>query len=201
MSAVTEPGPPPSGEDAAPPARRSHVARNAAIVVGVVLVALIVLLATRGTSSSPESRIVGQAAPEFSGPTLDGETFRLSSHRGEWVLVNFFATWCTPCVLEHPQLVEFVEQHEGDPVQVVSIAYGNDQEDALRQFFAEKGGDWPVIASGTGRVSLDYGVTGVPETYVVAPSGQVVARFEGVTADGLDRAIDQAGGMAAASAP
>ena len=50
----------------------------------------------------------------------------------------------------------------------------------------------------TGRIALDYGVTGVPETYVVAPSGQVVGRFEGVTADALDQIIDDAGGMAVA---
>jgi cytochrome c biogenesis protein CcmG/thiol:disulfide interchange protein DsbE len=199
MSTVTEPGPTPANDDGeAAPARRSHVARNAAIVVGIVLVGLIVLLATRGTSSSSESRIVGQAAPEFAGQTLERENFRLSTHRGEWVLVNFFATWCAPCRVEHPELVEFVEQHRGDPVEVVSVAYGNDQEDDLRRFFAEEGGDWPVIPAQTGRISLDYGVTGVPETYVVAPSGQVIARFEGVTADGLNQVIEEGGGMAAA---
>ena len=163
------------------------------------MMALVAILATRDPSQKGTSKIVGQAAPEFSGRTLDGQNFRLSTYRGEWVVVNFFATWCTPCRIEHPQLVEFVERHRNDPVQVVSLAYGNDQEDDLRQFFAEEGGDWPVIPADTGLISLNYGVTGVPESYVVAPSGQVIARFEGVTADGLDEAIDQAGGMAAAS--
>ena len=61
-----------------------------------------------------------------------------------------------------------------------------------------QGGNWPVVPSDTGRVALDYGVTGVPETYVVAPSGLVVGRLEGVTADELNQIIDAAGGMAAA---
>ena len=85
--------------ESAAPRGGSKLARNAAIVVGLVLVALIALLATRGTSKPISSQIVGQAAPDFSGTTLDGSTFRMANHRGEWVLVNFFATWCTPCRL------------------------------------------------------------------------------------------------------
>ena len=125
---------------------------------------------------------MGQAAPPFSGETIDGSPFTLANHRGEWVLVNFFATWCVPCRLEHPELVKFANEHSGDPVQVVSVAYGNDQADTIRDFFAKQGGGWPVVPSDTGRVALDYGVTGVPETYIVAPSGLVVG-----TPGGRDR--------------
>jgi cytochrome c biogenesis protein CcmG/thiol:disulfide interchange protein DsbE len=180
------------------PARTSKVARNAAIVVGVVLVALIALLATRGTSEPVESRIVGQAAPEIVGQTLDGETFDISRHRGEWVLVNFFATWCTPCLVEHPELVAFSEQHAGQPVELVSVAF-DDQADEIREFFAEEGGDWPVLPADTGRIALEYGVTGVPETYVVHPSGMVVGRVEGATAASLNAIIDAQGGIEAAT--
>jgi cytochrome c biogenesis protein CcmG/thiol:disulfide interchange protein DsbE len=114
------------------------------------------------------------------------------------VLVNFFATWCVECKLEHPELDSFATEHADDPVQVVSVAW-DDQSAALRSYFAQEGGDWPVIAADTGSIGLDYGITGVPETYVVAPSGQVIARFQGVTAQGLNDVIDEAGGMAAAS--
>lgn len=184
------------GPRPAPP--RRHTARNAAIVVGAVLVGLVVLLATRGVAEGPNSRIVGQAAPEFRGETLDGGTFNLAQHRGEWVVVNFFATWCTPCRIEHPEMKDFVERHRGDPVQLVSVAF-DDQPDAIREFFAEQGGDWPVLSTDTGGIALDYGVQTVPESYVVAPSGQVVGRAEGVTADDLDAIIEAAGGMGAAA--
>ena len=140
---------------------------------------------------------MGQAAPAFSGETTEGEQFNLAAHRGEWVLVNFFATWCGPCRIEHPELVKFAQEHEGDPVQVVSVAF-SDQPDAIREFFAKQGGSWPVVASDTGGIALDYGVTGVPETYIVAPSGLVIDRLEGVTADQLNQIIDSAGGMAVA---
>lgn len=176
----------------------SKLARNAAIIVGVLLVALIALLATRGTSTPISSRIVGQAAPDFSGTTLEASTFRMANHRGEWVLVNFFATWCTPCRLEDPQIQQFVDSHKSDPVQVVSVAFSDDAS-SIRAYWVKERNTWPVISTDTGLIALDYGVTKVPESYMVAPSGLVVAGFfGGVTASGLDRVIADNGGMAVA---
>jgi cytochrome c biogenesis protein CcmG/thiol:disulfide interchange protein DsbE len=184
--------------DTASPRGGSKLARNAAIVVGLVLVALIALLATRGTSKPISSQIVGQAAPDFAGETLDGSTFRMANHRGEWVLVNYFATWCTPCRLEDPQIQQFVDSHKGDPVQVVSVAFSDDA-DSIREYWAKERNTWPVISNNTGLIALDYGVTKVPESYMVAPSGLVVAGFfGGVTANGLDKVIADNGGMAIA---
>ncbi|CAB4788053.1 MAG: redoxin domain-containing protein [Actinobacteria bacterium] len=176
----------------------SKLARNAAIIVGVLSVALIALLATRGTSTPISSRIVGQAAPDFSGTTLEGSTFRMANHRGEWVLVNFFATWCTPCRLEDPQIQQFVDSHKSDPVQVVSVAFSDDAS-SIRAYWVKERNTWPVISTDTGLIALDYGVTKVPESYMVAPSGLVVAGFfGGVTASGLDKVIADNGGMAVA---
>ena len=187
-----------ASSESAAPRGGSKLARNAAIVVGLVLIALIALLATRGTSKPISSQIVGQAAPDFSGATLDGTTFRMANHRGEWVLVNFFATWCTPCRLEDPQIQQFVTSHKGDPVQVVSVAFSDDA-DSIREFWVKERNSWPVISNDTGLIALDYGVTKVPESYMVAPSGLVVAGFfGGVTADGLDKVINENGGMAVA---
>ncbi len=181
------------GDSAAPP-RPRRTARNGAIVVGVVLALFILVLATRPTTDErvPEASSVGRAVPPVEGTTLDGTTFDIDRLRGEWVVVNFFATWCVPCRVEHPELVRFSEQHTAaaDGVSVVSVAY-DDDDAAIREFFAEEGGDWPVIVGEeTGRVALDFGVTGVPESYVVDPSGRVVAKFTGVTADALDAVID-----------
>ena len=176
----------------------SKLARNAAIIVGILLVGLIALLATRGTSTPISSRIVGQAAPDFSGTTLEGSTFRMANHRGEWVLVNFFATWCTPCRLEDPQIQQFVDSHKSDPVQVVSVAFSDDAS-SIRAYWVKERNTWPVISTDTGLIALDYGVTKVPESYMVAPSGLVVAGFfGGVTASGLDKVIADNGGIAVA---
>ena len=176
----------------------SNLARNAAIIVGILLVGLIALLATRGTSTPISSRLVGQAGPDFSGTTLDSSTFRMANHRGEWVLVNFFATWCTPCRLEDPQIQQFVDSHKADPVKVVSVAFSDDAA-SISAYWVKERNTWPVISTDTGLIALDYGVTKVPESYMVAPSGLVVAGFfGGVTASALDTVIADNGGMAVA---
>ncbi|MCU0309685.1 MAG: TlpA family protein disulfide reductase [Acidimicrobiales bacterium] len=199
---MSEPASPRTEEaPAATTGRPRHTARNAAIVVGVVLALFVGVLATRPTVDErvPVANAVGRAVPPVVGTTLDGETYDIDRFRGEWVVVNFFATWCVPCRVEHPELVRFSDQHQvaDDGVSVVSVAY-DDDDAAIRDFFAEEGGDWPVlVGEGTGRIALDFGVTGVPESYVVDPSGRVVAKFTGVTADALDEVIDDAEAAAA----
>ncbi len=183
-----------NADDVVAPARGGpRAARYAAIAVGLVLVVFIALLATRQpvADQSTSNAIVGGAMPKVTGTTLDGQTIDLDTLRGKWVVVNFFATWCTGCRIEHPELVKFQQQHQaaGD-VQVVSIAF-NDQAAALKTFFQKEGGDWPVIVSDDGRAAIDFGVTGIPESFVIAPNQLVVAHFEGVSADALNAVIDR----------
>ena len=162
-----------------------------AAVVGVAVLALVAVFAfsPQRQESDPGRELVGQLAPELSGGTMDGQEFDIDDHRGRWVLVNFFATWCPPCVEEHPELVSFSERNAGS-VQVVSVAFDEtDLKDAER-FFAEKGGDWPVITSETRRASLDYRVKKLPESFLVDPSGTVVEKINGgVTAAQLEASI------------
>lgn len=171
--------------------RRGLIA--AAVGAGVVVLLFIVLLAASDSqrSGSVNFEIVGDVAPQIEGPTLDAGRFDLYSHRGNWVVVNFFASWCVGCRVEHPELVEFTERHQGDGTQLVSVMFG-DSERAARAFFAELGGDWPAIVGDTGAIAIDYGVTGVPETLLVSPSGRVVQKWigaNGVTADEIDATI------------
>ena len=100
---------------------------------------------------------------------------------------------------DQPQIEQFVNSHVGDPVSVISVAFSDDA-DSIRDYWVEERNSWPVIPSDTGSIALDYGVTKVPESYVVAPSGLVVAGFYGgVTAAGLDQVIADNGGMAVAA--
>lgn len=185
---ATEPDPTDGGDA---PVGGSHLARNAAILVGLVLVLLVGLLATRRSSVDQVgvNPLIGRAVPELTGTTLDGSTVDIDMLRDKWVVVNFFATWCVPCIVEHPELVRFSENHAaaGDAV-VISVAYDTEAE-ATREFFEREGGDWPVIVGDDARTALAFGVTGVPESFVVSPVGQVVAHFTGVTEAGLDQVI------------
>ncbi len=177
---------------------RSRTVLAVVVPVAVVLVAFIGLLATGEPAANriTESTIVGRLVPPTAGPTLDGDTFDIERQEGRWVLVNFFATWCAPCVAEHDDLAAFAERHQatGDAT-VVSVVYGDEEADASA-FFDERGGDWSVIVGDPldlGRIALDYGVTGVPESYLIAPSGVVVAKIVGgITAEGLEQILANA---------
>lgn len=167
--------------------------RTAALVAGLLGAIFIVLLATTSTNSSViGAGLVGEVAPVTEGVTMDGDAFSLRDLRGQWVVVNFFATWCAGCRQEHPELVEFAARHsERGDASVVSIVW-DDSDDDVRSFFADQGGEWPVIVGDEGFLGTSYGVVAVPESYLVAPSGRVVQKFvgaTGVTAEALDASI------------
>jgi cytochrome c biogenesis protein CcmG/thiol:disulfide interchange protein DsbE len=175
----------PEAAGGAPP--RSHLARNVALVVGAVLVLLIAVLATRKPPGERTNQLVGHRVPELAGPTLKGPRLDVDSLQGKWVVVNFLASWCIGCVEEHPDLLRFAEAHPDD-VQIVGVAY-NDDAESLRQFFRVKGGDWPVILPERRQVPVDFGVTGVPETFMVRPDGIIVAWSQGVTYEWMEQVL------------
>jgi cytochrome c biogenesis protein CcmG/thiol:disulfide interchange protein DsbE len=191
--AADRPGSGPEG----PP--RSHLARNAALAVGAVLLLLIVVLATGKPPEDAKNPLVGHRVPALSGPTIHGDTVDIDSFRGRWVVVNFLASWCTGCLAEHPDLVRFAEQHRDD-AQILGVGF-NDSRENMQTFFQEHGGDWPVVLSDSNRVAVDFGVTGVPESFVVAPDGRIVAWSQGITLDWLNQVIADNGGTAAVAPP
>jgi cytochrome c biogenesis protein CcmG, thiol:disulfide interchange protein DsbE len=179
--------------------RRGRTVLVVSLVVGLVLAGFVALLAVSagGDDGEEASTLIGRPAPPVVGTSLDGEPFDIDEHRGKWVLVNYFAAWCPPCVEEHPELIAFDEAHEeaGD-VELVSVVFDDDEDD-VRTFFDENGGDWPVLIEGTDGVAVDWGVLTVPETFLVSPQGIVVHRFTGgVTQDDLESILAQARGSA-----
>ncbi len=167
--------------------------RKTAIGVGVVLVALIALFAFGGTETGDavDSPLLGRRVPAVAGTSLEGEVFDIDQLRGQWTLVNFFATWCPPCIAEHPELIA-LESWGADNGQLslVSIVF-DDEPDNVAKLFDELGGSWPVL-NAPGSV-VDFQIRRVPESFLVNPDGVVVARaISGIDADDIIEQIERA---------
>lgn len=145
------------------------------VVVPIVVVPLAWLLFT-GFGRDPRavaSPLIGQPAPSWTATTLDGETLSSADLVGRPYLVNFWASWCIPaCVEEHPILADAHERH-GDELAIVGVLYQDAPADA-EGFLARYGdaGYRHAIDDG-GRIAIDYGVTGPPETFFVDAGGIV----------------------------
>jgi len=154
--------------------------KTASVVVAIATIFLVGILATSESGvERMRTHLVGEVAPPISGETIDGSYWSLDEVKGRWLLVNFFSTTCIPCVEEHPELLSFSENQPTDTgVRVVSVAF-DDNPLSVQAFFEKNGGEWPVLARDTARMSVDWGVVAVPESYLVSPAGFVSAKIVG----------------------
>lgn len=143
----------------------------------VALVGVGVFLLTReGERNRFTEGMVGQPAPAYALARLEGDTpLTGEERRGRAYVVNLFASWCTPCRAEHPQLMALRSQG----VDIVGIAY-KDRPEASAAFLAELGNPFADVGlDPEGRYGLEIGVTGVPETFVIGPDGVIRAAYRG----------------------
>ncbi|MEG3191093.1 TlpA family protein disulfide reductase [Lysobacter sp. D1-1-M9] len=156
-------------------------------------------------STAPEPAVAEAPMPESSEPaipslqvaTLAGEQYDLAARRGQWVVVNFWATWCAPCLKEMPELSALDAMHEH--IEVIGLAYEEIDPAAMREFLDEHPVVYPVAIVDTYAPPADFATPrGLPMTYLIAPDGRVAGKFLGpVTAHDIEAAIAAAGGPAA----
>ena len=141
----------------------------------------------------------GVETPALQVVTVDGKAYDLADHRGNWVVVNFWATWCAPCLKEMPELsaLDAMREH----IEVIGLAYEDIDPKELRAFLDKHPVAYPVAIIDVYNPPADFATPrGLPMTYLIAPDGKVAKRFLGpVTAQDIEGAIAAAGGPAAAA--
>jgi len=129
------------------------------------------------------------AQPSLKVTTLDGKPFDLAAQRGHWVIVNFWATWCVPCIKEMPDISRFVSSHAD--VRAVGLAYEDSDKADIQAFLAKHPVSYPIAQVTMDDAPKDFDEPrGLPTTYLIAPDGHVAKRFVGpVTGQSLGAAI------------
>lgn len=129
------------------------------------------------------------AAPDFTLPALSGERVSLRSLRGQIVFIDFWATWCAPCVYQIPVLNEFYDEHRDDGVVVLGISVDAEGRQVVESFAAEHDIRYPVLLGSEG-LARRYGAPGFPSLVVVGPSGTIESMHVGlVEREFLERAV------------
>ena len=159
------------------------------LAVAAVTLALLVLVGlrlARGDQSLGEVRLHPYAAPDFTLTLFDGKPFALDQERGKVVVLNFWASWCVPCRDEAPGLEDVWQRYKDRGVVLVGVDIKDTPEDAqsfLRRYIAT----YPSGFDGKKDIYIDYGVYGLPETFVIDPRGMVIHHVIGpVTESQLD---------------
>jgi cytochrome c biogenesis protein CcmG/thiol:disulfide interchange protein DsbE len=147
-------------------------------LIAALILIPIMILGLRSDPSELPSQYIGKPAPEFNLPTLRDASKNISTAdlRGQISLVNIWATWCAGCRAEHPFLMQLSRENT---IPIYAINWRDNREDAL-QWLGQLGD--PYVASGfdgEGRVGIDWGAYGAPETFLLNAQGHVVYRFTG----------------------
>lgn len=156
----------------------------ALVVVAVVAAGMLYIgfhMARRsGPDDAPPILSRSMPAPDFTLESLDGKSMKLSDLRGKAVLLNFWATWCGPCKIETPWLVEMQNEYGNQGLQVVGVAMDDSGKDEIAKFAKDMGVNYPVLL-GKEAVGDEYGgVPALPESFFIGRDGKIVDRIIGL---------------------
>lgn len=119
------------------------------------------------------------AAPEFNLKNLNRVSVKLAQFRGDYILLNFWATWCPPCINEMPSMEQLQQKYKGRGFQVVAISLDKEPREKVAAFVARLKLTFPILLDPDGIVSEPYGANELPSTYILDPEGRVIAAAKG----------------------
>jgi len=159
----------------------------AAVIIFAAIIAFTGCIGNTGkTTQASES-----GSPDFTLPDLKGNQVTLSSLRGNVVVINFWATWCPPCKAEIPDFIEVYDMYSSRGVEFLGISA--EDKNLLEGFAEDYGINYPVLIDETGSVFQAYGVSAIPQTYIVNRKGEIVFKQTGMMSKSqLSSAIDSA---------
>src|SRR5579864_3838387 len=180
-------------QGAARPRNRNPLAL---VVVAVVVAGMLYFgfhFARRSASDGPDSVMKSKVAPDFSLESLDGKNVHLSDLRGKAVLLNFWATWCAPCKIETPWLVELQSQYGPQGLQVVGVAMDDSGKDEIARFAKEMGMNYPVLLGKEAVGDAYGGIPYLPESVFIGRDGKIVNTIRGIDSKSvIENAIKKA---------
>jgi cytochrome c biogenesis protein CcmG/thiol:disulfide interchange protein DsbE len=141
------------------------------------LLGLALALIASGCDRGSHPSEIGRPAPDFT-VSDDTGSMHLANYRGQVVLLNFWASWCAPCIEELPSLQQFHHENSNYPILAVSI---DEDEDAYKRFLVQRHVDFITIWDPKQTAAIKYGTTGWPETFVIDRQGRIRRRFIGAT--------------------
>jgi cytochrome c biogenesis protein CcmG, thiol:disulfide interchange protein DsbE len=146
------------------------------VAAAILPLILLAILGWRllGPGTAPGA-VIGASAPEFALADLDGNPVRLSDLRGRPVIINFWASWCGPCVEEFPLLERALDEHRSEGLAVVGIVF-NDRSEAARAFLQRMGTAWPAAMDPNAEVAGAYGVSAPPASFFIDRQGRIAGR-------------------------
>ena len=150
------------------------------LLVGTAIVVPLLVFLALSFGKDPraiDSPLLDAPAPGFDLLDLDGQRVSMAELRGKPVMINFWATWCRPCIVEHPVLQAAARRYEGR-AHFIGIIY-NDETENIRRFIARRGGWGHTLVDPDGETAIAYGVYGAPETFFIDSGGTVVRKVTG----------------------
>ncbi len=128
----------------------------------------------------PAAQKSSASAPDFSLPTADGKTLKLSDYKGKAVIIDFWATWCPPCRKGIPDLIELKKKYGKKGFEIIGISVDQDTKPDVVPFIKDNGINYPIVYADNNVVMQYGGIRAIPTSFVIDKEGKIIASYEGL---------------------